>query len=253
MRPPVFRGVTIAALIASSLAHMLAPSGTAAAEEGVAADALAPGSWSVQFSVQPNFTLGSYSGSTLSLKRHLASGNAIRFGLSVNLQDRSDNLADVSGDTITTFTQSNAIDVNSWSIGAGADYLWYAGRAAPIHAYWGGGPTISWSRGHDQQSQRQTVITTGQPPAIGTTSEDLRVRGWRAGIAAAAGVEWLVARRVGLFAEYGSSFVYVASNTRRRSTFTSTSSSPRTGDSERDAHRWDFSGSGGRLGVSVYY
>ena len=67
--PPVIRGITIAAFLAS-LASMLVPAGRAAADEGVAPEALAPGSWSVQFSVQPNFTLGSYSGSTLSLNHH---------------------------------------------------------------------------------------------------------------------------------------------------------------------------------------
>lgn len=253
MRPSVVRGITIAALFVASLAHMLGTSEKAAADEGVAADALAPGSWSVQFSVQPNFTLGSYSGSTLSLKRHLASGNALRLGLSVGFGTVGDDVADAHADTFTTRVQSSNIDGNAWSIGAGAYYLWYARRAAPLHAYWGVGPTISWSRGRNERTQLQTITGPGQPSNSFTSAEESKTRGWQIGVAGALGVEWLVARRVGLFAEYGSALAYAATKLTTSRTTTSTGSPGSTDRFERKVHRWDFSGSGGKLGVSVYY
>ena len=252
MRPPVHRWATLAAILSVALAGVLVACGRAAADEGVAPEALAPGSWSVQFSVQPNFTLASYSGSTLSLKRHLTSGNALRFGLSLRVGSGSDDFSDVTADTFATLRQSSTNDGNLWSIGMNTYYLWYAGRAAPLHAYWGAGPTVSWSRRHDERSQSQTLISSGQPPTTATVTDDITSRGWQVGIAAAAGVEWLVARRVGLFAEYGSSLAYNAIKTTRRSTLTS-ALGPRTDASDLDTHRWDFSGSGGGLGVSVYY
>lgn len=252
-RTPVHRWITLTAMLATVLAALLVATGRAAADEGVSADALAPGSWSVQFSLQPNFTLGSYSGSTLSLKRHLGSGNALRFGVSVNVRSQGDDIAVVSADTFSTRTESNAVDANGWSIGVGAYYLWYARRAAPLHAYGGAGPTVSWSRGHDERFQSQTLSAAGQPPMTTTRTDDFRNRGWQVGVAAAVGVEWLVARRVGLFAEYGSSLAYTATESTGRSRLTRSGSAPSTDSSDRDVQRWDFSGSGGRLGVSAYY
>ena len=253
MRPPVVRAITLAVLFASSIAHMLGSSARAWADESVAADALAPGSWSVQFSVQPNFTLGSYSGSTLSLKRHLASGNAIRFGLSVGFSRGGDDFADVIADTFSTRSQLAQSDLNSVSIGVGAYYLWYSGKAAPLHAYWGAGPTVGWSRGHDDRTQALTQVISGQPPNAFTVVDDATSRSWQVGVAGALGVEWLVARRVGVFAEYGSSLGYTDSKFTRRQTVTSTSSAPSTGQTRRDIDSWGLSGSGGRLGISAYY
>lgn len=207
----------------------------------------------MQFSVQPNFTLGSYSGSTLSLKRHLASGNAIRLGVSLGFGRGSDEFIDVNADTFSTRTTLSLSDGNVWSIGVGATYLWYSSRAAPLHAYWGVGPTVSWSRGHDDRTQSFTFQQPSQPPVTGTFVEDVTSRGWQVGVAGALGVEWLVARRVGLFAEYGSSLGRTASSFTRNTTLTSTGSPSVTGRSERDFHRWEFSGSGGRLGASAYY
>jgi len=253
MRPPVVRGITIAALLASSLAHVLGSSGGAWADEGVAADALAPGSWSVQFSVQQNFTLGSYSGSTLSLKRHLASGNALRFGLSVGFGRGGEDFIDSSADTFLTRTQMSESDVNSASFGVSAYYLWYSDRAAPLHAYWGAGPTVSWSRGHDDRTQALTYEPAGQPPVAFTVVEEGTSRSWNVGVAGALGVEWLVARRVGVFAEYGSSLGYTDAKFTRRLTQTSGGAGPSTGQTRRDGHSWGLSGSGGRLGISAYY
>lgn len=253
MRPPVVRGTTIAALFVASLLPTLGSSGKASADEGVAADALAPGSWSVQFSVQPNFTLGSYSGSTLSLKRHLASGNALRFGLSVGFGRGGDDFLDANADTFLTRTQMSQADVNSVSIGVGAYYLWYSDRAAPLHAYWGAGPTMSWSRGHDDRTQAVTFDYTGQPPFASTSVEEVTSRTWQVGAAGALGVEWLVARRVGVFAEYGSSLGYSDTKFTRNQSLTSTNSSSSTSQTRRDGHSWGLSGSGGRLGISAYY
>jgi hypothetical protein len=246
---PLRRTLTLAA----SLVAVLSVSEGVSAAEGTAAEALAPGSWSVQFSVQPNFTLGSFSGSTLSLKRHLASGNALRFGLSLNVDDTSIDLAEMTVDTFATRTQSGADEGNLWSIGVGAYYLWYTGRAAPVHAYWGAGPTVSWSRRHNERTQTLTQTPTGQPAATYTFIEDLTDRGWTLGIAGTAGVEWLVARRVGLFAEYGSSLSYTSREADRSWTGTTTGSGTTVIHSTQDVHGWDFSGSGGRLGVSAYY
>ena len=253
LRPPVVRGFTIAALFAASLAPMLGASGSAAAAEGVVAEALEPGSWSVQFSVQPNLTLGSYSGSTLSLKRHLASGNAIRFGVSLDIGGGGEDFVDAQGDTFNSIGRSLVEDRRHQAVGVGATYLWYTQRAAPVHGYWGGGPAASWSRSHTLRNQTQTYSSGGQPPQTNVLVEDYTSRFWRVGVAGTAGVEWLVARRVGVFAEYGTALNYTSSRSTRRATVTSSGQPTRTDTFDRDAHAWDFSGSGGRLGVSVYY
>jgi opacity protein-like surface antigen len=248
MLSPIVRGITLSALLAASLAPP-----ARAAEKGAAAEALAPGSWSVQFSVLPDFTLGTYSGSNLSLKRHLASGNAVRFGVSLSFDGGSDDLTDASADTFSTQAQLSSDDLSLWTIGVNGYYLWYTDRASPVHAYWGAGPTISWGHRHDDRSQAQTIVNNGQPPSSAVVTDEITVRDWRVGGAATAGVEWLVARRIGLFAEYGSSLSYVSIVNKRHSLIVGTNVSTRIDDFETDSHHWQFSGGGGRLGVSVYY
>jgi hypothetical protein len=253
-RPAFLRSITFAAPLAVTLVLALPPSHAVAADEAVAPDALAPGSSSVQFSVQPNFTLGTYSGSTLSLKRHRASGNAIRFGVSVGVNNLSDDFVDVLTDPTQTRTMTSTFDGNVWSFGVNALYLWYSHRASPVHAYWGLGPSVSWLHGHDERLQSQVSMPSGGPTATSSLAEDIKSTGWTAGIGGALGVEWLVARRVGLIAEYGTSFSYSRTNSTRVATQTPPSPTPpATTNSERRFHRWDLSSGGGMLGVSVYY
>lgn len=99
----------------------------------------------------------------------------------------------------------------------------------------------------------QTLQATGQPPSVSTSTEDIDRHAWQAGVAAALGVEWLLARRIGLFAEYGSSLGYSSSEETRRTIMTSTVAGPVNATVEVDTHAWDFFGSGGRLGVSAYF
>lgn len=213
-----------------------------------AADALAPGSWSAQFSVQPDFMLGSFQGSLLSLKRHLGGDRAIRFGLSFGISDRRD-------DQVTSFVgpsfgngQTLGEDGNLWSIGLTTSYLWYSSAAAPIHAYWGGGPFFSLSgSGADRTSTHTTTFPTSDSATVRIESD-----GWQAGLGGALGVEWLVAKRVGLFAEYGSSLSYVSFSDTRTSTTTG-SGGPTHETMKRDHHRVEFGGSGARLGLSAYF
>lgn len=245
---PIVRGITLAVLLAVSLAPR-----AGAAAEGAAAEALAPGSWSVQFSVLPDFTLGTYAGSNLSLKKHLAGGHAVRFGVSLSFGGGGDDQTSMSADTFATQTQLASTDQNSWSIGVNGHYLWYTDRAAPVHAYWGAGPLISWGHRHDDRSQSQTLLNNGQPPQASVQTDDVTARDWRVGAAATAGVEWLVARRIGLFAEYGSSLTYLSTLSKRHSTIVGTNFPTRTDDFKTSSHGWSFSGGGGRLGVSVYY
>ena len=252
-RPLVLRRTVIAALLAWPLIHVLVPPARAEEAETVSAEALSPGSWSAQFAVEPNLTLGSYLGSTLSLKRHLRSGNALRFGLSLNLGTTSGDSREVSGDTLFTSTRANVVDGNDWSIGLTTYYLWYARRAAPLHAYGGVGPTVSWSRGHENRLATDIFARIGQPSDIRTSTTSEKTRRWGAGIATAAGIEWLVARRMGLFAEYASSLSYGATERTNQFTDILSNGSPRFGSSHSASHGWNFSGSGGRLGVSAYY
>ncbi|HKQ56911.1 MAG TPA: hypothetical protein VJY35_03495 [Candidatus Eisenbacteria bacterium] len=251
-RPAFLRSIPFAALLAVALA--LPPSVAVAADEGTAPDALAPGSWSVQFSVQPDFQLGSYSGSTLSLKKHLASGNALRMGLSVGWSNLSDDLTGSTADTTVFRSQSSVLDANTWSLGINALYLWYAHNAAPVHAYWGLGPSFTITHGHDER----TAVLTNSPPGVPASSltlfDEQKSDGWSTGLGGVLGAEWLVARRVGVFAEYGTSFGYNHVEMKRVSTQTFPSpSAPVTNRDDQTRNRWDFSGSGGRLGVSVYY
>ena len=215
----------------------------------VAADALAPGSWSAQFSVQPDFQLGSFQGSVLSLKRHLASGRAIRLGLSFSTLSLSDDAVRTQGDTAFTNTETIGGDVNGWSIGVNSYYLWYSSAAAPIHAYWGGGPFASLSGSGDDQIR--ALSSTGGP--AGTITSHADASGWQAGLAGALGVEWLAAKRISFFAEYGVSLSYASLSDTRESVLTPAAGSPSTSTQTHDSQRIQFGGSGVRLGLSAYF
>src|SRR5262245_55760569 len=165
LTPRVVRWIPVVALLAASAVPLL-PSGAMCAEEGTAPEALAPGSWSVQFSVQPNFTLGTYSGSTLSLKKHLGNGNALRMGLSMGVSHLNDDAASTSADTTVRDTRSSTLDGNSWTLGVNALYLWYAHGAAPVHAYWGFGPTFSITHGHNERTTALTTVPPGGPAFV---------------------------------------------------------------------------------------
>jgi len=247
------RSTPKAVLVLSLLVLVLGAAGRAAADESAASEALAPGSWSVQFSVQPNFTLGSYSGSTLSLKRHLGSGNALRFGVSLSGSNRSDDGSGSSGDTSFVQLRSTGLDGNGWFLGVNGYYLWYSKREAPLHAYWGAGPSLSWTHGHDQRIETTSQTGSGQPPFETAIDDERNTHGWRAGVSGALGVEWLVARRFGLFAEYGQSLSYEALESTSLTTNSRTGLPTQTQQSENTVHRWVFSGSGGSLGVSAYF
>lgn len=244
---------TNAVLILGSVVLVPASPGRAAADASAATEALAPGSWSVQFSVQPNFTLGSYAGSTLSAKRHLGSGNAVRFGVTVIGSNRSNDFADAGADTFSTINRTESGDGNAWAIGVGGSYLWYSQREAPVHVYGGAGPSVSWSRSHDQRTRVSTLTGSGPPPLSQTADEDITAHGWQVGVSGVLGVEWVVARRIGLIAEYGSTLSYTALESTSNNTVTSTASATRTDQAKQTSHRWDFSGAGGRLGVSAYF
>jgi len=250
-RSHVVRWIPVVAVMA---ALALPPSRAVCAEEGSAPDALAPGSWSVQFSVQPNFTLGTYSGSTLSLKKHLGNKSALRLGLSVNTHHFADDGEGAISDTTVYLSQTSAFDGNAWSLGANALYLWYAHNAAPIHAYWGAGPSFSLIHGHDENDQKVLSSPQGGPVVTSTSSNDNKTDGWSVGLGGVLGVEWLASHRIGLFAEYGTSFGYT--HAENNSIYTQTdagSSVPRTLTSGHERDAWDFSGSGGNLGISVYF
>lgn len=211
-----------------------------------AAEALAPGSWSTQFSVQPNFTLGTFSGSLLSLKRHLGSGNAIRFGLSFGISDRTDDqVASLTYPTLGS-SQTAGEDGNSWSLGLNASYFWYSSGDAPIRAFWGGGPFIGLS---GNGSERKTINSTTNQSTDSTTIT-FDSDGWQVGLAGSLGVEWLVAKRVGLFAEYGAGLSYFSFTEKRTATITQNSS---TETAKHDFHRTEFGGNGARFGLSAYF
>jgi hypothetical protein len=211
-----------------------------------AAEPLEPGSWSAQFSVQPNFTLGSFSGTLLSLKRHYGGGHAIRFGVSFGISDRGDD--QVSSFTNPSFgaSQTSGEDGNTWSVGVNGSYFWYSGGDGPIRAFWGGGPFVGLS---GNGSDRNTINSTSTPSTDSTTVT-YDSDGWQVGLGGSLGVEWLVAKRVGLFAEYGASLSYLSFTEKRTAT---TTQGPTTDTSEHDFHRTEFGGAGARLGLSAYF
>ena len=204
----------------------LAPAAVAAAADETTEGPMRPGAWAIQFGIGDNFTLNSFSGGAVSVKRHSSAKLAWRAGVSFGLSDLSSERSTETPDT--TFLEEADLDVQS--IGVELDRLHYFGAGPAVHPYFGYGPRGTWSSSH--------------------TSADLYDREldyWSAGVGAVFGAEYRASSAIGIHAEYRASFQYVSRTQEERSLSV-----------DADIRRfedtsWTLSSGGVRFGLSAYF
>ena len=180
---------------------------------------LEAGAWALQFSVRDNFpdnsTIGSFRGSTISVRRHVSDSRAWEAGLSLNARV-----------TVAEEDDSDSETTDKQNIALRTRYLAYpllGGRAGgPVQLVVGAGPELSFRR-NNQESRKDVGFGLG----IGTTI----------------GAEWFFSPNFSLLGYYESALQY-----RFREIDSETSVG---GDLRRS--QFDLSSGRVRFGLSVYF
>jgi opacity protein-like surface antigen len=195
---------------------------------GVASsDARGPGA-GLQFLIGSDFTLSSFDGALISYRTRGSNGRGWRFG--VGLGGSILNLDTHVEDPDSSFKIEQ--DSKDFTISLVGQRLFSTAARRDINFYWGIGPDLDYS------TSRNSV-----------SSQDLSnsMWSWRAGIAGAAGVEWLLADRITLLAEYGALASY--SWGKQKQTNTSDPASTAT----MDFSRFAVSSSQVRFGLTAWF
>lgn len=198
-------------------------------DEGtVPQETLRPGAWALQFAVGENFTLESFSGSTLSLKWHFSRPSAVQAGLTfeTNSLNREQTIED----------ETRITDSGTQRITLSAEYINYpllGEWATVIEPFFGAGPSFSYIHSDSETTQNDSLLVRQES------------NGWAAGLSATLGVEWFVHSRIGIHAAYRAAGVY------RRDT-----SMLQQGEGEEEGpteERFAIQAGGVRFGLSVYF
>jgi len=206
-------------------------------------NSLQEGMWALQFQVSQNFTLASFQGSTISLKRQYSPNVAIRLGSSINLSSSTSATGFLSMPDSFIYYSQNAFG-NSQNISVTAQYLRYPDPIAGVNLFFGAGPVIGFGRAKDVREQIQFRANT---PVDRDQATDL-VTNWSLGLSMAAGVEWFASTSISISAEYGSSLLYSwRKMTRTRDPFTP------GGDLESKNSSFGFLPSKVLFGLSAYF
>ncbi|MBI3365592.1 MAG: hypothetical protein HY033_11875 [Ignavibacteriae bacterium] len=204
-------------------------------------NSLQEGMWAMQFQINNNFTLSSFQGTTISVKRHYSPTTAIRLGTSLSFS--FDNRDGSSTNTLEPNPRSD--DSNGQSLDVRVQYLWYPSPASAINMYFGAGPLVGLS--HSKQTFEQSFLNNGQPVTSVRTDEGTA---WGIGISGVLGLEWFATASIAFNAEYGSSMTYAWQ--KQVSSITLSDASPAPGN-ESTRHSFGLFSSGVRFGLSAYF
>jgi hypothetical protein len=219
-------------------------------EEATTNNSLRDGAWALQFQVGNNFTLSSFQGTVISVKRNCSPSHAIRVGVSLSSEfsDEDRGSKSFAPDTIresNTTTSSS----NSQNISLTGQYLFYTDPEAEVNFFFGGGPAIGFSRSNGKSETVPLVIGLN----LGKTSREASSTLWSLGISGAAGIEWFFAAKFSLHAEYDASLSYVWQKDESTQLAYSASGALQTRATEENHRkRLLFSGDRVRFGLSVY-
>ena len=213
-------GVIVAAALGGLLAQ---PQTCAAQDENV--NSLQPGAWAVQFRISENFTLSTFAGSILSVKRQFSAHAAVRAGLSLSFET-SDFETSVQDTTLSKD------DVNAFGFRLELQYLRYTRPQGKLSPFWGVGPLVGY-------------MDSGSKFSSGTTTARQDTRQWDLGMVGSLGVEWFPVSFISVHAEYGLAFTY--------STFRSEQKVDSTQSRVQESSAWRFQGDGVLFGLSLYF
>ena len=190
------------------------------------------GDWALQFQITDDFKLNQFQGSIISAKYHSSEQNAWRVGLGLDFRSSTEEREDsFEGVPVSSGSSESSLQ----SVQLGFQYVRYVNPEAKVQFLFGGGPFGMWT-----SSSLDQFDEAGEP--VATSGTDL----WEIGLSGLVGVEWFVASRIGLHAEYGFQFGYASSESEQ-----TVIPQDRTGRRERDSVQ--FEARSVLFGVSVYF
>ncbi len=207
-------------------------------EAPAAGSAMTKGAWAMQFHINDNFTLSSFAGATLSLKRHYSVNKALRFGLTIG--------GNFSNDKQSSETETKSeTDDNYQNLGFSAKYMIYPAPDKRAKLFFGFGPSVGFSR------SKQTQRYTNSQPQFRTENKSTN---WSAGLGGMLGVEWFANSQISFMAEYSSFLGYHSARTERANKQEDGSGGfIVSSESFRNVDSFSFSASGVNFGLSVYF
>lgn len=187
-------------------------------------NSLADGSWSMQFRISDNFTLSTFDGALLSVKKHLSNKTALRLGVSGTYTNSDED------NTTTTEYEANS---SRYYFGVKLQLIKYIHPESALSFYYGIGPNFGYVRDKSEVLYEVEV----------SNREDY-TRSVNFGLFGSWGLEWFLKHNISVLAEYGGGFKY---STEHKESIHGLNSS------ERDSHRFEFFNSNVNFGVSVYF
>lgn len=143
--------------------------------------------WAIQFRILDGFTLSSFDGGSISLKKHWSNVTAVRLGLELNVDHRNVSDERYSGGEI----KLTDIDIDRQFIRIECQYMRYSKRNTPVYVYWGVGPTVSYLCNDSDRISEDGANTTITDKRYGV------------GLSGFIGVECFITRNLSVHAEYG--------------------------------------------------
>jgi len=154
------------------------------------------GKFALQFQISEDFTLTNFQGTTFSGKYHFGSRDAVRVGLSVNLNNSDAETNQTFLDT--TLTVSSDANQNIFGMTVRTQYIHYIPGMYNIMFFFGGGPFVGFNNGTNEVN-----YSNYDPTYRKQTFDD-----FFAGMDLLVGVEWMFTKNLSLSAEYGIRFSY---------------------------------------------
>lgn len=162
--------------------------------------------WSLQFGISETLMLTTFDGTSLSVKRHLSSNRAFRFGLSPSSL----------GETRDFANDPNTVNFDEQVFGAEVDFslmvISYSYLDRPVQFFWGIGPILNIGYSN-YEAELEQIFDDGEieMTATETINEDMSRMG--IGGTALVGAEWFFTPQFSLSGEYGLRSVYTVTDT----------------------------------------
>jgi len=194
-------------------------------------NSLQDGAWALQFGIGGNFTLNTFNGATISVKKHFSDRSAVRAGVTLTAQSSDSHTEVAFEDTVNSIVAQS--DRDTYGVSLGLEWVRYLRPEARWSFFAGLGPSISFSHSTntDESSDRSFVRTD-------------RSNLWGFGVNGLFGGEWFATKVIGIHAEYrmGAGYNKVSDD---------------TDNSDFHVHRegksWSLSPGFVRMGLSAYF
>jgi len=214
------------------------------AQEAERSNSLKEGAWAAQFQITGNFTLSSFQGTALSIKRHYTEHTALRFGIGFGISTNT-NDNDRSFSPVDTVGSTQSSDENSQNFDVRTQILYYPSPGSDVNFFFGAGPQVRYGRLNSESESMNS--------SSGSTTFSKNVREftrWGIGLGGVFGVEWFATKSLSLHAEYSSSLEYVWSQSTQKLQSSTSSQSAAYEDTNK---QFFISPAYVRFGLSAYF